>query len=175
MHQPTPRTRHRGAAAVRVTVAVLLASALATGALAASTGPAAASDVATTADATAVTAHRTVGGNADGCVPIRPESGFYEAGRVGSEELTTPNSRCSTISVSHIQDPANPTDRCQTFLLGFWPLVDGSLTYTDPVTACGRHRTILARNVPNNARYIVIYAIDYIDPVIQTVKFRVWH
>ena len=110
-----------------------------------------------------------------GCVPIRPEIGFYAAGRVGSEELTTPTSRCTTISVSNVRDPANPADRCQTFLLGFWPSVDGSLTYTQPVTACGPHRTVLARNVPDDARYLVIYDVDYIDPVIQTVKFRVWH
>ncbi|OJF15637.1 hypothetical protein [Couchioplanes caeruleus] len=110
-----------------------------------------------------------------GCVPIRPDSGFYEAGRVATEELTTPTSRCTTISVSHVVDPANPSDRCQTFRLAFWPLVDGSLTYTEPVTACGARRTVLARNVPDNARYLVLYDVDYIDPEIQTVKFRVWH
>jgi len=109
------------------------------------------------------------------CTPIRPETSFYEAGRVGSEELTTPVSRCTTISVSHVADPANPADRCQTFLVGFWPLVDGSLTYTEPVTACGEHRTVLARNVPNNARYLVIYAVDYIEPDVQQVTFKVWH
>src|SRR3954468_22279296 len=110
-----------------------------------------------------------------GCVSIRPEIAFYEAGRVATEELTTPVSRCTTISVSHIVDPAKPTDRCQTFLVGFWPLVDGSLTYTEPVTACGRNRTVLARNVPNNAHYLVLYVVDYIDPVVQNVKFKVWH
>ena len=110
-----------------------------------------------------------------GCVPIRPATGFYEAGRVGTEELSTPKSRCSTVSVSHVEDPANPEDRCQTFLVGFWPLVDGSLTYTEPVTACGTGRTVLARNVPDNARYLVLYDVDYIDPQIQTVRFKVWH
>jgi len=115
------------------------------------------------------------GGNSRQCVPTRPESGFYEAGRVGSEELTTPRSPCRTISVSNVRDAANPADRCQTFLVGFWPLVDGSLTYTEPVTACGRHRTVLARNVPNRAHYIVIYYVDFIEPTIQTVNFRVWH
>jgi hypothetical protein len=109
------------------------------------------------------------------CVPIRPHTGFYEAARVATEELTTPISRCSTISVSHIVDPANPADRCQTFLIGFWPLVDGSLTYTEPVTACGGRRTVLARNVPDNADYLVVYDVEYIDPEIQTVKFKVWH
>jgi hypothetical protein len=110
-----------------------------------------------------------------GCVPIRPGTGFYEAGRVATEELSTPKSRCSTVSVSHVEDPANPEDRCQTFRVGFWPLVDGSLTYTEPVTACGTSRTVLARRVPDNARYLVLYDVDYIDPQIQTVRFKVWH
>jgi hypothetical protein len=109
------------------------------------------------------------------CVPIRPDTGFYEAGRVATGELSTPVSRCTTINVSHIVDPANPADRCQTFRIGFWPLVDGSLTYTDPVTACGANRTVLARNVPDNAKYVVLYDVDYIDPEVQTVKFKVWH
>ena len=159
----------------RSTVAVLLAGALATaGALLAGAGPATASDAATSA-ATTAAATRPNLQNTRRCVPIRPEIGFYAAGRVGSDQLTTPTSRCTTISVSNVRDPANRADRCQTFRLGFWPPVDGSLTYTEPVTACGRHRTVLARNVPNDARYIVIYDVDYIDPVIQTVKFRVWH
>jgi len=110
-----------------------------------------------------------------GCVPFRPGRGFYEAGRVATEELTTPASRCTTISVSHVVDRANPADRCQTFRVGFWPLVDGSLTYTDPVTACGAHRTVLARNVPDNARYLVLYDVDYIEPEVQTVDFKLWH
>lgn len=128
----------------------------------------------TVASPTAASAQPTVE-NSNGCVPIRPELDFYEAGRVASEELTTPTSRCRTISVSNVRDAANPADRCQLFLVGFWPLVDGSLTYTEPVTACGRHRTVLARNVPNNAHYIVIYAVDYIEPDVQVVKYRVWH
>ena len=110
-----------------------------------------------------------------GCVPVTPGRGFYEAGRVATAPLTAPASRCSTISVSHIADPANPADRCQTFRVGFWPLVDGALTYTEPVTACGEHRTVLARGVPDNARYIVLYDIDYFDPEIQRVTFTVWH
>ena len=109
------------------------------------------------------------------CAPIQPESSYYEGGRVASEELTTPVSRCTTISVSHIADPANPADRCQTFLLGFWPLVDGSLTYTEPVTACGEHRTVLARNVPDNARYLVLHGVDHIEPDVQQVDFTIWH
>ena len=110
-----------------------------------------------------------------GCVPIRPETGFYEGGRVATEELTTPALRCSTISVSHVVDTANAADRCQTFRVGFWPLVDGSLTYTEPMTACGGRRTVLARNVPDNTRYLVLYDVDYIDPDVQTVEFKVWH
>ncbi|MEV4643057.1 hypothetical protein AB0J80_37535 [Actinoplanes sp. NPDC049548] len=110
-----------------------------------------------------------------GCVPLRPDKGFYEAGWVGTEELTTPTSRCTTISVSHVVDPANPADRCQTFRVRFWPLVDGSLTYTDPVTACGKQRTVLARHVPDDARYIVLYKVDYIDPEVQTIQFKLWN
>jgi hypothetical protein len=106
------------------------------------------------------------------CVSIQPGAGFYEAGRVATEILTVPSSRCRTISVSHIKDPANPSDRCQTFLVGFYPLVDGSLTYTEPVTACGRHRTTLARNVPDGTRYIVLYNVDYLE---QRIQFRVHH
>lgn len=109
------------------------------------------------------------------CAPTRPEASFYEAGRVGTEQLTTPVSRCTTISVSHVADPANPADRCQTFLLGFWPLADGSLTYTEPVTACGEHRTVLARNVPDHARYLVLYDVDYIEPDVQQINFKIWH
>jgi hypothetical protein len=110
-----------------------------------------------------------------GCIPLRPGTGFYEAGWVGTEELTTPASRCTTISVSRIVDPANPADRCQTFRVAFWPLVDGSLTYTDPVTACGKQRTVLARHVPDNARYLVLYKVDYIDPEVQTIRFKLWN
>ena len=112
---------------------------------------------------------------APGCVPVRPASGFYEAGQVATAELTTPASRCTTISVSNVVDAANPADRCQTFRVGFWPLVDGSLTYTEPVTACGSGRTVLARDVPDNTRYLVLYDVEYIEPTVQTVRFRVWH
>ncbi|HWS31151.1 MAG TPA: hypothetical protein VN408_00255 [Actinoplanes sp.] len=106
------------------------------------------------------------------CESVQPEAGFYEGGRVGSEVLTVPDSRCRTISVSHISDPAAPADRCQSFLLGFYPLVDGSLTYTEPVTACGRHQTVLARDVPDGTDYIVLYDIDYLE---QRIQFRVHH
>jgi hypothetical protein len=70
------------------------------------------------------------------CASLRPDPGFYEAGVVATEVLTVPDSRCTTISVSHIKDPANPSDRCQTFYVGFFQ-TDGTLTYTEPVTACG--------------------------------------
>lgn len=106
------------------------------------------------------------------CVSLRPDFGFYEAGRVATEVLTVPNSRCTTISVSHIKDPANPSDRCQTFLVAFFPLVDKELTYTEPVTACGPHRTVLASDVPNGTRYMVLYDIDYLE---QAIRFRVHH
>ena len=44
--------------------------------------------------------------------------------------------------------------------------------------ACGSHRTVLARNVPNNARYLVIYDVENFDPETGTmadVTFRIWH
>jgi hypothetical protein len=106
------------------------------------------------------------------CVSLRADYGFYEAGVVGTSVLTVPDSRCTTISVSHIKDPANPSDRCQTFFVGFFPLVNGSLTYTEPVTACGPHRTVLAHNVPNGTEYIVLYHIDYWQ---QSIRFKVHH
>jgi hypothetical protein len=43
------------------------------------------------------------------------------------------------------------------------------------VTACGEHRTVLARNVPDNARYLVLYDVDYIEPDVQQVTFKIWH
>jgi hypothetical protein len=119
-------------------------------------------------------AARTLTAAPPGCVAVRPQTGFYEAGRVATVPLTTPVSRCTTISVSDIVDPANPADRCQTFRIGFWPLVNGSLTYTEPVTACGGGRTVLARDVPDKAKFVVLYDVDYIDPEVQTVKFKVW-
>jgi hypothetical protein len=39
------------------------------------------------------------------------------------------------------------------------------------VTACGEHRTVLARNVPDNTRYLVLYDVDYIEPDVQQVNF----
>lgn len=119
-------------------------------------------------------AARTLTAAPRACVPIRPATGFYEGGRVGTKALRTPASRCTTISVSDIVDPAHPADRCQTFLVGFWPLVDGSLTYTKPVKACGGNRTVLARNVPDNTKFLVLYDVDYIDPDVQKVRFKVW-
>ncbi len=91
------------------------------------------------------------------CVSLRPDYGFYEAAHVGTKQLTTPVSRCTTISVSDIRDPSNPQGRCKRFSVGFWPLVNGSLTYTKPVDACGASRTVLARDVPDHTRYIVLY------------------
>ena len=112
------------------------------------------------------------------CAPIRPETSYYEAGRVGTEQLSTPVSRCTTISVSNIRDPRVPGDHCQTFFVGFWPIgPEGSLTYTDRVEVCaasGEKPVVIATNVPDGARFIVLYQIDYIDPVIQTSRFRIW-
>lgn len=116
----------------------------------------------------------------DPCVPFRSEGGFYEAGAIGTEQLTTPRSRCTTISVSDVQEPdSRAPDNCGYFRIGFWPIgADGSLTYTEKVNACGSHRTVLARNVPDNARYLVIYDIKDMDPdtgEITGLTFRIWH
>jgi hypothetical protein len=112
------------------------------------------------------------------CVSVRPVSEFYEAGRVASFPLTVPTSRCTTISVSHIKDPAVPSDHCQTFLVGFFPTDGSEATYTEPVTACSmppRTRTVLASNVPDGAVYRILYNVDYIEPGVQIVRYRAWH
>jgi hypothetical protein len=116
------------------------------------------------------------------CVPFRSEKGgFYEAGVISTEQLTTPRSGCTTISVSDVRDPDSrpPTDTCGYYRIGFWPITaNGSLTYTDPVIACGSHRTVLARNVPNNARYQVLYDVEHFDPeaeIMSHLTFRIWH
>jgi hypothetical protein len=116
------------------------------------------------------------------CVPFRSEKGgFYEGGVIATEQLTTPRSRCTTISVSDVRDPdSRPPDSCAYFRIGFWPNsgVDWPTTYTDKVIACGSHRTVLARNVPNNVRYHVVYDIKDMDPdtgKITGVTFRIWH
>jgi len=111
------------------------------------------------------------------CAPTRPGIEFYEAGRVASTAITVPHSRCTTIAVSNIRDPRAPADRCQTFLVAFLPTDGTDPTYTEPVQACSvpsSKRTVLATNVPNGAVFRVLYDVDYIDPVIQTVRFRVW-
>jgi hypothetical protein len=113
-----------------------------------------------------------------GCVPVRPRSEFYEAGRVASFPLTVPRSACTTISVSHVRDKADRSDRCQTFLVGFFPVDGSEATYTEPVTACSaspRTRTVLASNVPDGAVYRVLYQVDYIEPTVQVVRYKVWH
>lgn len=119
----------------------------------------------------------TSAGHGNRCVPIWPGIGFYEAGRIASTTITVPHSRCSTISVSHIRDPRVPADRCQTFLVAFLATDGTDPTYTEPVTACSvpvGKRTVLATNVPNGAVFMVLYNVDYLEPVVQTVRFRVW-
>ena len=114
------------------------------------------------------------------CVPFRAKGGSYEAMVIATEQLTAPSSRCTTISVSDVRDPdSRPPDGCGYFYIGFWPITaNGSLTYTEKVFACGSHRTVLARNVPNNARYTVLYDVEYFDPeaqILTHLTFRIWH
>jgi hypothetical protein len=114
-------------------------------------------------------------------VPFRSEKGgYYEGGTISTEQLTAPSSRCTTISVSDVRDPDSrpPTDTCGFFKVGFWSPVDGNVTYLDPVIACSSYRTVLARNVPNNARYLVTYDVEHFDPAAETMThltFRIWH
>ena len=112
------------------------------------------------------------------CVSVRPARDFYEAGRVASVPITAPRSACTTISVSHIKDAANPSDHCQTFLVGFFPSDGSEPTYTEPVSTCSvppTTRTVLASNVPNGAVYRILSNVDYIEPSVQVVRYRVWH
>ncbi len=115
---------------------------------------------------------------AEKCSSVWPEIGFYEGGRVGSELVTVPTSACTTISVSHIKDTANPSDRCQTFLVGIFSPDGSELTYTEPVTACSTPastRTVLATDVPDGAVYFILYDIDYLEPSLQIVRYKAWH
>jgi hypothetical protein len=116
------------------------------------------------------------------CVPFRSEKGgYYEGGTISTQQLTTPRSRCTTISISDVRDPGSrPPDTCGYFRIGFWPKVGGAwaTTYTEKVIVCGSHRTVLARNVPDNARYQVVYDIKDFDPEQNTMShltFRIWH
>ena len=110
-------------------------------------------------------------------MPTRPAGSFYEAGRVGSTRITVPESRCTTIAVSNIRDPRVRGDHCQTFLVAFVSTDGTDPTYTEPVNACSKSaskRIVLATNVPNGAVFFVLYQVDYIDPVVQTVRFKIW-
>jgi hypothetical protein len=112
------------------------------------------------------------------CVPVRTVTEFYEAGRKASFPLTVPDSGCTTISVSHIRDTADSADRCQTFLVGFFPSDGSGPTYTEPVNACAvpsSTRTVLATQVPDGAVYRILYNIDYLQPTSQVVRYKVWH
>jgi hypothetical protein len=112
------------------------------------------------------------------CVSVRPAIEFYEAGRVGSFPQTVPESTCTTISVSHIKDPNVPSDHCQTFLVGFFPIDGSEPTYTEPVAVCSTPpstRTVLASNVPDGTVYRILYNVDYIDPTIQIIRYKIWH
>jgi len=111
------------------------------------------------------------------CAPAWPGTDFYEAGRIGTDRVTVPTSRCSTISISHIRDVRAPNDRCQTFLVAMLPRDGGDPTYTEPVRACSwpaQKRTVLATNVPDGTVFFVIYEVDYIVPQPQQVRFAVW-
>jgi hypothetical protein len=115
------------------------------------------------------------------CVPFRSEKGgYYEGGTISTEQLTTPSSGCTTISVSDVRDPDSraPTDTCGYFKVGIWSPVNGNVTYLEPVIACSSYRTVLARNVPNNARYLVTYDVEHFDPaanIMTHLTFRIWH
>jgi hypothetical protein len=116
------------------------------------------------------------------CVPFRSEKGgYYEGGTISTAQLTVPSSRCTTISVSDVRDPdSRPPDGCGYFRIGFWVNAGDHwpTNFTEKVFACGSHRTVLARNVPNNARYQVVYDIEYFDTeanLMGHLTFRIWH
>ncbi|SCL31048.1 hypothetical protein [Micromonospora inyonensis] len=111
------------------------------------------------------------------CTPIRPETDFYAGGRVATVLLAVPDDpTCTTISVSHVVDVAVPTDRCQDFLVIFYPTDGSEPIATEPVTACShgpRSRpVVLATDVPDGTWYRVLYEIDYLG---QDVRFTVRH
>jgi hypothetical protein len=109
------------------------------------------------------------------CGSLRPATEFYAAGRVATVLLTVPNNpSCRTISVSHLKDPTVPSDRCQVFLVGFYPSDGSEATFTEPVNAClhGSGSVVLATEVPDGTQYRVLYQIDYL---IQQLRFKVEH
>jgi hypothetical protein len=157
--------------------ALTLATLTATGGALLSTTAASAvpRDAAIEADASALADGRM---EKSACVSVWPVTEFYEAGRKASFPLTVPASSCTTISVSDIQDTANPSDRCQTFLVGFFPPDGSEATYTEPVTACSlpsKTRTVLAWQVPDGMVYRILYDIDYLEPTSQVVRYKAWH
>ncbi|WP_250036501.1 hypothetical protein [Paractinoplanes maris] len=111
------------------------------------------------------------------CTSIRPQADFYAGGRIASMPIADNNPGCTTISVSNIRDVARPADRCQTFLVALLSADGRDPTYTEPVRACSipaGKRTVLATGVPAGTSFRVIYAIDYLEPQPQTVRYRVW-
>ena len=111
------------------------------------------------------------------CTPVQPANDFYAGGRIASVPVTVPRSGCTTIAVSHIRDAADPSDRCQTFLLALENPAGGDPTYTEPVEACSTtptRRTVLATDVPDGTVFRVIYQVDYIEPDTQVVRYKVW-
>jgi hypothetical protein len=116
-------------------------------------------------------------GTARRCAPLRPERDFYAAGRVATVLLTVPdNPACQTITVAHVVDVDQPGDRCQDFLVIFYPIDGSEPVATEPVTACStgpRSRpVVLATDVPDGAQYRVLYEIDYLG---QDIRFTVRH
>jgi hypothetical protein len=120
-----------------------------------------------------VTVAGPAGAAAPGCRSVRPQPGFYAAGRVASELLTVPaGARCTTISVRAVTDPAHPADHCATFLVGFFP-AEAESAYTTPVRACSTGRdVVLATAVPDGMPYRVLYEIDYLG---QSLRYTVRH
>jgi len=107
------------------------------------------------------------------CVSVRPVTDFYEAGRIVSLPLTVPRSACTTISVSHIKDAADPSDRCQTFLVFIYPEDGSEPAVTEPARACAvppNTRTVLASNVPDGAVYRIVYEIEDFPPDVRPVQ-----
>lgn len=132
---------------------------------------AAAASLAAISPATAATA------STPRCTPSRPASDFYAGGRIASVPVTDNNRACTTISISGIRDTARPSDRCQTFLVALLSADGRDPTYTEPVRACSPSRgtrTVIATGIPSGTRFRVLYAVDYIDPAPQIIRYTVW-
>jgi hypothetical protein len=104
------------------------------------------------------------GGNSTPCTytQANEQNVSYEGGWVGGPQHSVDYTACNDIAVLPTDDTTDPNDNCQTFKAGFWPLVNGSLTYTQSVTTCTADGYVpLAMDLPVGTQYRIFYAADY--------------